>query len=69
MVRVVVLGVEASQEVAADDSYSEVKDIYFVELDMQISNPPYWGLKYHVYFLSFSGEPSLLFNRPAPSTI
>ena len=34
MVEVVVLGVEASQEVVADDSHSDGEDIYFVELDV-----------------------------------
>jgi hypothetical protein len=34
MVGVVVLGVEAPQGVAADDTNSDVKDIYFVKVDM-----------------------------------
>jgi hypothetical protein len=34
MVGVVVLGVEASQEVVADDSHSDRKAIYFVKVDM-----------------------------------
>jgi hypothetical protein len=33
-VGVVVVGVEVSQEVAADDTNSDVKDIYFVKVDM-----------------------------------
>jgi hypothetical protein len=34
MVGTVVLGVEAPQEVAADDTNSDVKDIYSVKVDM-----------------------------------
>jgi hypothetical protein len=41
MVGVVVLEVEASQEVAADDSHSDGKAIYFAKVDKWISNPTY----------------------------
>jgi hypothetical protein len=41
MVGVVVLEVEASQEVAADGSHSDGKAIYFAKVDKWISNPTY----------------------------
>ncbi len=52
MVGVVVLEVEASQEVAADDSHSDGKAIYFFKIDKWISNPTYSIQQYHVYSLS-----------------
>jgi hypothetical protein len=52
MVGVVALGVEAPQEVVADDTNSDVEDIYFVKVDKWISNPTYSTQQYYVYFLS-----------------
>lgn len=52
MVGVVVLEVEAPQEVAADDSHSDGRVIYFVKADKWISNPTYPTQQSHVYSLS-----------------